>query len=472
MVTAKKLWILPPINKIAGYDMRTYKRLARKMVWLTALITGMILLSYQAIYGQESIGFTNPGQIYHLEDYRLPDWGYDLLYLDFEGSLSSSTNFNDSQSRSTFGSVSPAYRYYRESEEMIIDAWAFLPLEYRNSSFEDTNDNEQVDKRFRTNLSLGADGKYYFEDEFFAVGNTSLELNSMRTDFESDLQMDYFDRRVDSRIQLSLGSGIGRVRDVTPVIQALRFNERMDRLGIGDLSDQQLQQMAAIFSQRTGFSRVYDRPGRHFWDEISGVAPDQLHNLSFYDAYYLSETLIESTGRRYTGWDGMGMVFIDHQRYSEKREQNETTIRDDDESETRLGFRFSGRVFHNMSLEHMLSARANVGLGMASYSDRDDNERLFQGGFELGHLYNVTDRLLVQNIFANSIENVGSGDDRIDFRIFRFNSSATYYIEDHVALTANLSYVTERREIGNNAHTRNDFGLRVSLRYYFIRTFM
>ncbi|MDG5766920.1 hypothetical protein QA596_05535 [Balneolales bacterium ANBcel1] len=434
------------------------------------LLILVLLLGSQAVNAQETIGFTDPDQTLHLENYRLPDWGYDLLYLDFDGSFRAVNDFNDWKNRNTAGRINPVYFFYRESEKLVLDARAQLPMQLFRNHQEDPNENEITDRQFRTDLALNGTGRYYFEHLLFGIGQASFDLNTNRRAVDRDVGVDQFQRRTDSRLQLSGGIGYGRVRDVTPVIRALRFNERMNAVGVGELNDAQIQGMANVFARRTGFNRRYDRPARHFWNEVGQIAPDQLGSLSFYEAYFLTETLMETTGQRFQGWDGNATVFVDHQRFTDEREEDGNTLWDLDGSETRIGVNLGGRMFHNLNLEQMFSARANIGLGMATYSDEDDNESLFQVGFEVGHLYNLTDRILIQSAISNNYEKLGSGDDSVSDRVFRINSAVTYFIENNIAVTGSVAYVHDRRDFGNVYDTRSDFRLDISLRYYFMRS--
>jgi len=436
---------------------------------LTLLL--FLAIGLQTTSAQETIGFSDPDEVYHLENYRLPTWGYDLLYLDFDGAFSSINQFNDTRNRNTNGRLAPNYFYYRESEEMIINGRVSLPLNLSRSSTKTAADVESSQREFDLLLSAFADGKYYLDDLLFAAGQVEIDINSNRRTTDGDNQPELFRRQADTRLALGAGAGYGRVRNVTPVIRALRFNERLNALNAGSLNDGQLQDLASVFAQRTGYTRVFDRPNRHFWDAISNTAPNILGSMSMYDAYYLSETLMESTGQRFEGWDATAQIFVDHQRYSEKRETDGNTTLDDSWADTELGLNLAGRYFHNLSLEQMISVRANLGFGLYIPDDDEaDNERLMLAGFEVGHLYNITDRILVQSALGTNVERFGSGDDSFTYRVFRINSSVTYFIEDNVNVFATISYRNEKEDFGNADRSRSDFGINVGLRYFFINT--
>ena len=434
------------------------------------LLSVLFLIGFKSVQAQETIGFTNPDATFHLEDYRLPDWDYSVFYLDFMGNINTVDQFNDAQSSSGTGRATPTYLFYRESEEIILDAGVSLPLQFSRQSSESATGNETTTTDFTTDFSAFGSGKYYLQDDIFATGGAQFDLNTFRRDRESDIGDDTFMRDIDSRIQLNAGAGIGRVRNVTPVIRALRFNERFNTLGAGDLGDDQIQDLASVFARRGGYATVFDRSNKLFWDEISDVAPDQFGELSFYEAYYLSETLLESTGQRFEGWDGVGEVFVDHDRFAEEEEVDGTEVTDESESDTQLGVRVRGRIYHNLSLEQMISARANIGGGVAMSSEEDDSESLFNIGFEVGHLYNITDRILLESSLGTDYESIGSGDDSVSFRTFLLNSGLTYFIENNVNVTLNLSYRNDKRDFGTADQTHSEFGANITLRYLFMQS--
>jgi hypothetical protein len=428
----------------------------------------LLTVSTSASIAQETIGFSDPTATYHLDNYRLPTWQYNLLFLDFDGSYNTITQFNDAVNRSTFGRVAPAYRFYRESEAMIIEGFAELPLSTNRLFQEAPNGNESTDNTFQARLNAAGDAKYYIDDQLFGLGQAAITVNTSRRTTDGDMQLENIRRTADSRFLVAAGAGFGRVRNVTPVIRALRFNERLNALGTGNLTDSQIQDVAGIFSKRNGYGWVYDRPDRHFWNDVSNAVPGLVDNLTFFDAYYLSEAMVEATGQRFQGWDVAAMAFLDHYRFSEKRETDGTTTLDTDQSHSQVGLNLAGRFFHNISLEQMVSVRANLGFGRF-IPDEGDSENLLLAGIELGHLYNITDRILVQSAITTEFDRVGSGDDAFSERIFRISSALTYFIEDNMNVTATIAYRSDKEEFGNIDRTRSEFGFNVSLRYYFFR---
>lgn len=432
------------------------------------LIILLLAVGFHTAPAQETVGFSDPAATRHLDNYRLPTWDYSVLFLDFDGNFNSINQFNDAKDRTTFARVTPNYVFYRESEDMIIEGFADVPISLNRWFNEDPNGVERTDNTFQTRINGAGDAKYYLDDLLFASGRAQININANRRTTDGDNQQEVFRRTADSRFVIAAGAGYGRVRNVTPVIRALRFSERMNALGNGSLSDSQIQDVAGVFAKRNGYGWIYNRPNRHFWNDVSNAVPGLLDNLSFFDAYYLGDVLAEATGQRFEGWEAVAQAFVDHRRFSDKREVDGNTTLDMDQSHSQVGLNLGGRFFHNLSLEQMVSVRANLGFGMF-YPDQGDNEQLFLAGIELGHLYNITDRILVQSAIIVDYDRVGSGDDAISDRVFRINSGITYFIEDNINVNANIAYRSDKEDRGNFDRTRSDFGINVALRYFFLR---
>lgn len=433
-------------------------------IMITILL--FLTLGLQPLIAQESIGFTDPDEVHHLLDYRLPSWGFERLFLDFNGSYNSTNHFDDRKDQVTTGRLAPSYHYYRESEDIIIDGRVTLPLNLTNRTGTNFAEVETVTRDVDVLLTAIGDGKYYLDEQLFATGQADIRINTFRTTTDIDGQRDRLNKTGDFNIMLSAGAGYGRVRNVTPVIRALRFNERLNALNSGSLDRDQIQNLAAVFAQRGGYTRIFDRPNKHFWDAISGVAPNQLGSMSLYDAFYLSETLTEAAGQRFEGWDATAQLFVDYQKFTEERQVGDSTTEFDD-SQTRLGLNLAGRYYQNLSLTQMISVRANLGIGF-DLSDDDDTDQLLLGGIELGHLYNITDRILVQSALSINFEQISGDDDSISRSLLLLNSDVNYFVEDNMNLFVTFSYRKDGESFGENDRSRTNFGINAGIRYYFI----
>lgn len=169
----------------------------------------LLAVGFHTAPAQETVGFSDPAATRHLENYRLPTWEYNVLFLDFDGNFNSINHFNDAVDRTTFGRVAPAYRYYRESEAMIIEGFANVPLTMNRWFNEDPNGNERTDNNFGALLNGVGDAKYYLDDLLFALGHAEININTNRRTTDGDNQQEIFRRTADSRFMIAAGAGGG-----------------------------------------------------------------------------------------------------------------------------------------------------------------------------------------------------------------------------------------------------------------------
>lgn len=145
------------------------------------LLSMPFFICLQTSAAQETVGFTNPDATYHLDNYRLPTWGYDLMSLDFGGSYFSWDRTDNVRNRFIEGTLTPEYLYYRESEESILNIKASLPQALDRQTTETPEGAETTSTEFSTTFDLSGDAKYYLRQQMFAVGSASAFASSQST---------------------------------------------------------------------------------------------------------------------------------------------------------------------------------------------------------------------------------------------------------------------------------------------------
>ena len=107
----------------------------------------------------------------------------------------------------------------------------------------------------------------------------------------------------------SLGTGLGRVRDVTPVYEAQVLEDRLLRSGAlaRPLSRSAMERLAALFTVQNEVSYAHGRPSKYFWDEVERVLIEDgvlvTGSMSLYDAHRVLEPLtIRGRIQRSAGW--------------------------------------------------------------------------------------------------------------------------------------------------------------------------
>ena len=192
---------------------------------------------------QTSIGFKNPENIQDILDYRLPTWGYFTLYLNFNANGSSSTDKSESmESENSYYrfNFNPYFNKFQESESNITSLSFSLNPNYQFenresiSKTEYSNDNINERKEIYLGYNINASWKHYLGANQFFITDGSFkgsyydyrnkkENNTIKTDNK------YIFRNYSNLVKL--GFGIGRIRNVTPVIRAPRFKEKLGTLG-------------------------------------------------------------------------------------------------------------------------------------------------------------------------------------------------------------------------------------------------
>lgn len=424
---------------------------------------------------QDSIGFSDPDNIQPLLEYRLPDWGFSNFYLDFsvDGNHNRSSfdaTQNTSSDHEFSASISPVFLRYAESEARISSFRVQSQLNYyadKSSSFQNT---DRTDRDYSVNLSLNASEKFYLEESDFFLsgygyGNLRQDYDQYRMESNNLIQMDEssFNRFFTS--ELSIGFGYGRMRNVNPMIRSLRLNERMQALGNNQsMSNSDYLAAAQHFTKHSGYAQRYDRPEKHFWEDMNTVISPDLSSLSPFDLLYLTETSLETIGSRSEGWEveasGTIRYTTDYSRTTDNLIGQPVSNLN---SSTMFIPRLEGRWSKNVSLKNQFSLHAYI----QSFIELDDNsDNYSMASVGASWLHNVTDRILSTtsfylmkpfgNVFPSGLLNI--------------NSTIDYFIENRFSLFTNVNLINRPEFLSSNQEGGStQIIYRAGLRYHFLR---
>tara|TARA_R110000868_G_scaffold259361_2_gene517150 strand:+ start:12283 stop:13734 length:1452 start_codon:yes stop_codon:yes gene_type:complete len=465
------------------------------------------------ILAQESIGFTDSTDFKYLIDYRLPDWGYSNFYIS-SGNLNvsnriSSTDRNISfnngsspinsetkqQSFNSIVSVSPTFEIFRESEDFQYSASSQLRilsnLSNRKDMDKDLTNASEIDdlakdrsNRMGYNLFFSA-RKYLSEDIFLQGGlssdfeyrfsKSSREINNTETRNVKDLDRELY-------FSPTIGIGFGRLRNVTPVIRALRANERYKALGNPSLNNDDLIYAAEHFTRFNGYQQGYDRPLKYFWEDLNTGIDGKLDALDTYDMFYLNDVFNENLGTRLEGYRVSLNAGFSANNSMDRREDELNNFSDRNTTVTRNTIiNVTAEWYKNLTLDHQISANliTDMYLPMEKRFSYDWN---YSNNIIFGWLWVLNDRFMLNNSASNIFltQKVKELDQRDRNRFnTNFNSSLTYFIENSLALTANLNirnnyqhrFKTLNPSIDDYSETNSfwDFSLSAGIRYYFNR---
>jgi len=446
----------------------------------TAILFVLMFLSLASIsVSQTSIGFKNPENTKPLLDYRLPTWGYRTLSADigYRGDKNySDYRHQNSDYSSLYFSLNSNYACYRESEKNILQLGLYFYGHFNREAGEDINEQTDhkhniLEKRFNSNyrvhlginhyitpnsflaFATSSDGYYWEQDTETRNTTAGLEVGYAR---DGALNRDY---EADGRI----GYGIGRVRNVTPVLRALRLNERLAALQKERaLNPDEITEMAQTLARRSGYLSVYERSSKYFWPDVLKPLATQ-GALSPFDIFYLTEILSENIGARYEGWDASAGIDYQYQW----QDQVEYRIKT-------LGLFLKTRYFHNLSLSQQISFDGDFIWYKPFLNEKNwqPNRLLTLRG---DYLWNLADRVLWDS-WINFTENFTKREQtQASYKINRgitLETSLSYFIENNLSFSAsiNLGWVHYDKISSSENEYDLDLGTSMHLTYYFDRS--
>jgi hypothetical protein len=399
------------------------------------------------VLSQTSIGFRNPADKTPLTAYRLPSWGYQHIRL-IGGSQGRGQKEDDAkiQSYGVLHSANGIYSFLRSSdaERLVVSGRLGSSHEVDKGygfSFDDDDEFDNA-RRFAANTSLDTEYDRYFKNKLHLGGSVrvhndySNNLEYVLTDDKSDWKKGRTDKQNGFGGSFALAVGIGRIRDVNPVIHALRFRERFAELGLApELTDAQVQEVAGLFSQYSGYDFIYDRQDKYFWDTLYKTVG--VEALTPFQMYYLRESFGESIGYRREGWqlDLAGTIGVHH--YESSLQDYSRLVH----QKIGLSFQWS----KNLNLNHQLSAHFYPGYSRQQVSDYVEYGRNIQADVE--HLWVVADRVLLTSGAEITLDDsklkyaarLNADNRTFEYDLYNVYSEFSFFIEDFLALSLPIS---------------------------------
>lgn len=468
-----------------------HTKLICKIIKPTIYFTFLLLFLNNGIYAQETIDFQDHTDISAIEQYRLPDWGYSIIrmHLQSDGSLSGTTREGASSLwRWANLHLQPEYILLRESEVRILNFNTNVQLSGFYQRRKDDEDYPFPQNRINTSregsVSTFADYLNYFNnDRFYYIRGDVNYFHTWGRQETIDIRID---RTTNESANMSVraGLGTGRIRNVTPVIRALRFRERALAIGRGDDIDAgHIQQLAQHISQQFGYNRVFMRPARYFWGDLFSIIEPVVGDLSAFEMFYLADIFRETTGIRREGWDvRAGLLY--NLEYLLIRDESENLVTNQETSSSfriathHIGPHLSAAYYKNLSLRQQIGIDANTSYGLhyRKISSSDDTMRDDMLIVEINPswLWTIVDRLLLHANLRNEISVVWYDeaqqmvDDRITHRRHYLWLTAEYFIEDRILLTGGIAYRFHDPYITNLDSSLYEVSYNIGLTYYFL----
>lgn len=422
-------------------------------------IVAMLAIWSVIATAQTSVGISS-NDSKPLKDYRLPEWGYTDWQIDF-GASGYKLDENEKHDKSELSQLSltltPRIFIFKESEKQLTSVDGYLT---KWNSFLSSKDIEKgySNRKIESGINqwmihLISERRTYNSSKYVRV---SPEFNFLYHRDIDKFTVNYFsppsvtkekyntlDRYYD--INVTLGMGFGRVRNVTPVIRALRLNERLKTINKDAEFDQsQIDQVAVEFSKYHSYQKIYDYPDKYFWNSLSANLPD----LTPFESHYLNDIFNEITGERLEGAEidaGFRITKIDRVTKFKSDFEN-------DKFNAKAGFlgpQLHVRVYHNYSLKGQIGF-----VGQANWDFRINKkkynpiENILQFQLSADHLYVVTNQILIdiKPSYSRVILKSEFDDDKYTSSLLSLNSSISFFIEDRFSIngSADWGYLKNR----------------------------
>ncbi len=207
---------------------------------------------------------------------------------------------------SNFGyNLTPYYYLLQESDNRYLNLNVKLSGDYSHSYNQDQSLNPPYitsgkQNSYSSNLSAAFMYDNYNEGNIFYSLSSNIQVNMTENKNENNnltISRSY-DGYKTQNYGFSFGIGAGKIRNVTPVVSAVRFQERLKQINMinESLPEGTIEDLAGEFSRQDYYAQVHVRPNKYFWQGIEKTLSDDgvsLTGLNMYAANYLMETTNE-----------------------------------------------------------------------------------------------------------------------------------------------------------------------------------
>jgi len=450
----------------------------KRTLFLRTLAVVITLLSVQQLSGQgtqkwkigdslfvQQAGFKTPSLFKEMMKYRLPDWGYQVFSLD--GNLNGNGQIqyidgyeepNSSYDHTLDGFIRANFTKYAESELRLFDLKSFLQFDINSQKQKDTY-NRNSTKQF--GLVINGTMDYYnwksAEDERFTLQNfgvdfqykpsfTTGEFNNVFDYNDEQNQFDY--ATLDYSVKYAFGFGKGRIRNVTPVIYAIRFQERSEYAGLTSSTNlETLQSLAQQFSKFDGYTKTGFRNEKFFWNDVNRIAGIE-NNSSAFATNYVQESIFETIGVRKEGRRSSvkaGIEFLGNHQYILKSTSNSNFYR---EVANHSIYSINGNFekYSNKSLNTQIGHEVGFDVSLWDLSSKYSQDFIDYSITSLFYKYDYLKQLADRMVFqlSNTVTGQVAGDryyDSTNFALMNsLNTNIYYFLEKSTVVRFNLNY--------------------------------
>ncbi len=448
------------------------------ILFISAFISIFILKTNAQTYGLDN---TDPSVF---TKYKIPNT--DLKSLWFNTSLNFSSNKQDytgdtnvnSYYNSNFGyNLRPSYYLLKETDNKHLYFKMDLSGHYSHSYSEnhystDPYLSSSKNNMYSTSIYLNFLNNNYLNssDVFYSLSSSiSVSMSDAKNENNNGTTTNSYTGNKNQYYNFLLGFGFGKLRNVTPVVSAIRFQERLKQVNLlnKDLSNEAIEGLAQQFSRQSYFSSVHERPNKYFWQSIDDALSRDgisLNGLNMYSSSYLMETTGEVRFLRQEGC----IVGINAQLQYQNTYQAYAGNHQLEEE-----FYTLGNMYINYSHQLNLNSQVNFNLSISGGPNVIANQlikQLYSLDAEAGYNYELTDRIVtsLSDEFSLDFRN-----ESVQQKILRNNFilSVNYFIEDNMSFNFNYNwqYFIYKDYNLYNPSTNNNHSVNVGFTYYIDR---
>lgn len=378
------------------------------------------------------------------------------------------------------GNLSPHYYLLKENDDRYLSLSANIYGNYQNNFSQSSGTpyaplvDKTQNKISDVNLNAAFTYRNYPDegDMYYSIGsNVQADLSdSYQYTSNTSASNQYFGTKSQT-YSLSLGIGWGKLRNVTSIVSAIRFQERLKQLNLAnsDLSEKTIEDLAQEFYRQFYYSQVHVRPDKFFWQDIEKALSNDgvsLNGINEYADSYLREVPGELRFARTEGLIGginLQMKYVNSygSGWSPKIQEQLSPM-------ISVYTDFS----HQLSLNSQISINLSIdgGPNLMKYSTV---KQQYDGSLNIDYNYELTDRLVFSavNTLSDDIQNsYQQGTNFTNNLRITFN----YFVEDQLSLSGSYYWHYQRMNDYNTyiKYGESDNSLQIGLTYYIDRGFM
>lgn len=474
--SAIDLFNTPKMNSKTKIELVRSQKMKRSIMFIIFFSLVSIRVSAQT-YGLDN---ADPSVF---SKFRIPETNLSSLWFNTNLNFTSDKNSlygngDDNFSSNLNCSLAPQYLLLRESDDRYFLLYASGNGSYsriREIAFTTFSPTDYyITTTDKSNISANEIYRIYpnHEGMFYSVSSNDQfsdydQYNDQRN-YDSTRSTVYSGEKTQNYV-VSLGIGWGKMRNVTSVVSALRFQERLKQLNLlnGDLSQKTIEDLAEQFYRQGYFSSVHVRSDKYFWSDVEKTLSNDgvsLANLNQYADSYIREVPGELRFSRNEGIVTGLNIQIDYTN----NYYSPSTIREQ--------LYLMGNAYVNYSHQLDLNSQASFDLSFSGGPNLVENSAVKQEyvlSANAGYDYELTDRIVVSSfdLFGLTFQNMGfQGRDLSN----SLNLQLNYFVEDNLSLAVSYSwdYNDYKNRYGFPHQTQTDNDIQIGFTYYLERGFL